>query len=218
MNLNINIKNSNWRSPSVINRNYNRNVNGPYSSIEREVESQENTLENKYNIVLLDASNIARTDCNPNREELIQKGILKDNQNSIDKEENDQNAPKITHISNDSKNTLVLSSPRTLNWINKIKNKIEKQKVELMYKKSKHWASFKNPKTGRIIAFLNPQKNQIRVFLKLDPSADNSLQYTPSSGAWAKNFPSVFKVNNESLIDKAVNFIIASYHQDSNNC
>ena len=109
---------------------------------------------------------------------------------------------------------LITSSPTTLEWLNKIKSKIKEEIPSLIYGESKYWASFKNPKMDRNVAYLQPQKSQIRLFTRLNLSFDGSLQPTPSTGAWGKRFPSIFLIRTENSIDKAVNLIIASYKED----
>ena len=110
--------------------------------------------------------------------------------------------------------TLITSSPKTLEWLNRIKTKIEKKVLSLQYAESKYWASFRNPETNRNVVYLQPQKNQIRLFTRLDLSFDSSLQPTPASSGWAKMYPAVFLVRSENSIDKAVDLIVSSYEKD----
>jgi hypothetical protein len=58
---------------------------------------------------------------------------------------------------------------------------------------------------------MNPQKSQIRVFLRLDPSYDLQLQPTPSTSGYAKSYPSLFLAKDESMIGKTIELIISSY-------
>jgi len=109
---------------------------------------------------------------------------------------------------------LITSSPTTLEWLRKIKLRIERKIPSLRYDESKYWASFKNPETNRNVVYLQPQKTQIRLFTRLDPSFDSFLQRTPSSSGWEKMYPSIFLIRSENLIDKAVELIIASYRED----
>jgi hypothetical protein len=109
---------------------------------------------------------------------------------------------------------LITSSPTTLKWLGVIKSKVAREMPSLIYKDSKYWTSFKNPETERNFVFLQPQKNQIRLFTKLNTSFDNSLQITPSTSQWAETYPSIFLIQTEKLIDKAVKFIIDSYKRD----
>lgn len=109
---------------------------------------------------------------------------------------------------------LITSSPTTLRWLNKIRFEIEQRHPFLTYGESKYWALFKNLKTNRNIAYLQPQKSQIRLFIRLDPFYDNCLQPTPSSGNWAKMYPSIFVIRSENMIEKAIELIISSYEYD----
>ena len=110
------------------------------------------------------------------------------------------------------RHTLITSSPTTLEWLRKIKFKIERKIPSLIYGEFKYWASFKNPETNRNVVYLQPQKTQIRLLTK--PSFDCFLQRTPSSSGWEKMYPSIFLITSENLIDKAVDLIRASYNED----
>jgi hypothetical protein len=110
--------------------------------------------------------------------------------------------------------SLITSSPTTLRWLSKIKFEIEKRIPSLIYGESKYWASFKSPKTNRNISYLNPQRSQIRLFTRLDLSCCSSLQPPPSSGGWAEEFPSLFVIKTEDMIEKAIELITKSYEYD----
>ena len=110
--------------------------------------------------------------------------------------------------------TLVTSSPATLEWVRIIKSKIEEKFPSLIYSECKYWVSFKSAETKRNIVYLHPQKGQIRLFTVLDLSFDNSLQRTPSSSKWADIFPSIFLIKSGTMINKACDLIISSYKED----
>jgi hypothetical protein len=82
------------------------------------------------------------------------------------------------------------------------------------YKESANWASFKSLYTKRSVAYLQPIKKQIRLFIELPLSFDNKLETTPASKNWAKAYPSVFKIRSENDIEKAIYFIVSSYRLD----
>jgi len=109
---------------------------------------------------------------------------------------------------------LITSSITTLEWLGIIKFKVEKKTQSLAYDESEYWASFRSPETKRKIAYLQPQKSQIRLFTRLDRSFDNSLKPTPSSNKWAETFPSIFLIRAKNSIDKACDLIISSYKED----
>ncbi|MHC2994056.1 MAG: hypothetical protein IBV53_00910 [Candidatus Atribacteria bacterium] len=109
---------------------------------------------------------------------------------------------------------LITSSLTTLEWLKRIKSKINVKIPSLIYREYKYWASFKNPRTNRKVIHLQPQKTQIRLFTRLDPSFDNVLQPTPASRDWALKYPSIFLIRSENAIEKAVKLIISSYEQD----
>ena len=109
---------------------------------------------------------------------------------------------------------LITSSSNTIRWLSTIKTKVEEKNMSLKYSESKYYASFWSPKTKRNIAYLQPQKTQIRLFTRLAPSFNSALQTTPSSSKWADMYPSIFKVRSEDSINKAIEFIISSYEED----
>lgn len=110
--------------------------------------------------------------------------------------------------------TLITSSPTTLEWLNKIRSEIERTCPSLKYQESKYYSSFKSLKTNRNIAYLHPQKTQIRLFTRLDSSYDKVLKPTPSSGSWAEMYPSIFVIKSEDMIKKAIELVIKSYEYD----
>ena len=110
---------------------------------------------------------------------------------------------------------LITSSPTTLRWLSTIKAKVKEKNLSLKYSEAEYYASFWSPKTKRNIAYLQPQKTHIRLFTRLAPSFNSALQTTPSSSKWADMYPSIFKVRSEDSINKAIEFIISSYEEDS---
>ena len=110
---------------------------------------------------------------------------------------------------------LITSSSKTIRWLSTIKAKVEEKNPSLKYGESKYWASFKSTKTNRNIVYLHPQKKQIRLFTRLAPSFNSNLQMTPSSSKWADTCPSMFTIRSEDSINKAIEFIISSYEEDS---
>jgi len=111
---------------------------------------------------------------------------------------------------------LATSSPKTIEWLNIVKSNIKKKLPSLEYNESKYWASFRNPDTHRNVVYLQPYKNQIRLFTRLPLSFDNELESTPASGNWAEMYPSIFKIRSEHAIEKAIFLIINSYRFDMN--
>lgn len=105
---------------------------------------------------------------------------------------------------------LINSSFTTLRWLKKIRSEIEEKAPSLRYKETKYYAPFWSPGKNKNIAQLNPQRSQIRVFLRLDPSYDLQLQPTPSTFGYAESYPSLFSIRDESMIGKAIELIISS--------
>jgi hypothetical protein len=98
-----------------------------------------------------------------------------------------------------------------LRWLKRIKSEIEEKVPSLRYKEAKYYAQFWSPEKNKNITQMNPQKSQIRVFLRLDPSYDLQLQPTPSTSGYAKSYPSLFLAKDESMIGKTIELIISSY-------
>jgi len=110
---------------------------------------------------------------------------------------------------------LITSSPITLQWLNKIRLGIEQRCSFLEYGEAKYYSSFSSLRTNRNVAYLQPQKTQIRLFVRLDPSYDDSLRSTPSTGNWAEMYPSIFVIKSEDMVEKAIELIISSYEYDA---
>jgi len=110
--------------------------------------------------------------------------------------------------------TFITSSAATSRWLNKIRTKSEERNPSLLYSESNCWVSFKCPSTNRSAVYLQPQKSQIRLFTRLNPSFDGSIQPTPSSIGYAERYPLTFLIKYENSIDKAVELIIAFYEED----
>jgi len=106
---------------------------------------------------------------------------------------------------------LVQSSLTTIQWLKEIRFKLERRFPSLRYKESKYYAQFFSSEKNKNIVQLNPQSNQIRVFLKLVPSYDSMLQPTPSTSGYAKTYPSLLVVRDERMIEKVIELIISSY-------
>ncbi len=118
------------------------------------------------------------------------------------------------HIEVLDMDTLVKSSPKTLDWLNKIKTIVEGRIKSLRYEPKKYWAIFKSKGTNRDVCQLNPQVNQIRLLTKLHPSDDYELEPSPATGEWFETYPSLFVVESEQDIDKAIELIISSWIRD----
>ncbi|MDY0382914.1 MAG: hypothetical protein RBS20_04160 [Atribacterota bacterium] len=107
---------------------------------------------------------------------------------------------------------LITASPTTRRWLSIIKSELKKICPNIGYRETKHYAPLYSSVERKIIAHLNPQSGQIRIFLRIPCSTDELLQPTPSTGSYAKNFPSLFILKNEALIEKAIELIILSYN------
>jgi len=106
---------------------------------------------------------------------------------------------------------LIESSATTLRWLKRIRSEIEEKAPSLRYKEAEYYAQFWSPEKNKNITQMNPRRKQIRVFLRLEPSYDPQLQPTPSTSGYAKSYPSLFLIKDESMIGKAIELIITSY-------
>ncbi|MBK5113755.1 MAG: hypothetical protein JJE41_08990 [Candidatus Heimdallarchaeota archaeon] len=109
---------------------------------------------------------------------------------------------------------LITASSKTLEWINQLKELIEKKNLPLDYGESEYWAHFKSKDTNRKIAQLNPTANQIRLALKLNTNVDKYLEISPSTSDYGESYPSMFIVDSKSKIKKAAELIDLSYEND----
>jgi 5-methylcytosine-specific restriction endonuclease McrA len=102
--------------------------------------------------------------------------------------------------------TLVQSSPVTRSWLQTLRDGFP----ELEYSEATYYAAFKTNPPRRALAYLNPAKRSIRLFLPLKPGDDPRLQPTPSTSSWAARFPSVFSIAREGDLSTATQFIARS--------
>lgn len=106
------------------------------------------------------------------------------------------------------------SSTQTWNWLSRIKNQLRVQCPTLEYKEAGYWAQFFSAETGRTVAQLNPSKHKIRVLLRLPLDADKSLEQTPATMSWAKQYPTMFQVISDDSIQVAVRVIAAALRRE----
>jgi 5-methylcytosine-specific restriction endonuclease McrA len=104
-----------------------------------------------------------------------------------------------------SAETLVQSSPTTRAWLQSLRDRLP-----LSYSEVKYWANFKIEPGGRIVAYLNPSQQGVRLFLSLDPASQPDLRRTPSTRTWAARFPSVFLITGEHDLTRAERLILMS--------
>ena len=110
--------------------------------------------------------------------------------------------------------TIINSSNLTRDWLAKIESGVIKKNKTIIYSEVKYWAKFESGITHRVIAWLNPNKNSIRLFIGLDPDEEPDIIEGPSQ--W-KRFESLFRINTEKKIDRAIELIIQSYNLDIRN-
>jgi 5-methylcytosine-specific restriction endonuclease McrA len=105
-----------------------------------------------------------------------------------------------------SEATLVQSSPATRSWRQNLRDRL----LLLQYNEVKYWASFRTETPRRVVAYANPSKLGVRVFLTLGPSSESDLMQTPSTSGWATRFPSVFQISGEQDLARAEQLIRTS--------
>ena len=101
---------------------------------------------------------------------------------------------------------LVQSSPKTRSCMQSLRDRLPL----LQYNEVKYWASFRSAPPRRVVAYLNPSKQGVRVFLALGPDSEADLVQTPSTSSWAARFPSVFQIDGEQDLERAEQLILAS--------
>ena len=110
--------------------------------------------------------------------------------------------------------TIINSSNLTRDWLANIKSGVNKKIQSIIYSEVKYWAKFESGITNRVIAWLNPNKNSIRLFIGLDPDEEPDIRISPSQ--W-KRFESLFRIDSEKKIDRAIELIIQSFDLDIKN-
>ena len=111
---------------------------------------------------------------------------------------------------NDDK--LIESSPKMRGWLRELRRYVEARNPMLSFSAVRYWAKFSS--VHRAVAQLQVRKNIIKLFLRLDPSADPLLSPSPNTGGWEIAFPSVFRLELEEDIPLAADFIQRSFLVD----
>lgn len=101
---------------------------------------------------------------------------------------------------------LVQSSPITRSWLRRLRDCLP----EFTCSEAKYYAAFRTEPGHRALAYLNPAKRRIRLFLPLETGADARLQPTPSTSSWAARFPSVLSIVGEQDLPTATRLIVQS--------
>ena len=99
--------------------------------------------------------------------------------------------------------TLIQSSPETRAWLASLRDRLP----GLEYSEARYYAAFRAELPHRAVAYLNPAKRSIRLFLSLTPTDDAHLQPTPSTSSWAARFPSVFTITRVKDLSAAARLI-----------
>jgi hypothetical protein len=107
----------------------------------------------------------------------------------------------------DSEMTLVQASPETRLWLQHLRDRLP----HLEYREAGYYATFRGKPLHGVLAYLNPAKRSIRLFLPLDSGDDPLLRPTPSTRGWAERFPSVFRIAGENDLPEAARLIAKSY-------
>lgn len=109
-------------------------------------------------------------------------------------------------------NLLINSSPITLQWLEKLERSIKKE-IDSDFKilSRKYWAPLRKQGERKNLAYIHPQKTQIRIVVALPKSASKYLKDSPSTKKWYDDFPAMFMIKNESDIDLAVRIFKAVY-------
>jgi 5-methylcytosine-specific restriction endonuclease McrA len=110
----------------------------------------------------------------------------------------------------DTGTTLVQSSPITRSWLQRLRARLP----DFEYSEARYYAAFRTGRPRRVVAYLNPAKRSIRLFLPLKPDTGAGLQPTPSTSSWASRFPSVFAMTGDQDLPTAAGLIARSRGAD----
>lgn len=103
--------------------------------------------------------------------------------------------------------TLIQSSPTTRSWLHGLRDRLP----QLEYSETEYWASFRSEPPRKVVAYLNPAKRSVRLFLPLEAVDEPLLQPTPSTSSWAVQFPSIFPIVGEEDLATATRLIVKAY-------
>lgn len=103
--------------------------------------------------------------------------------------------------------TLRQASPVTRSWLENLRSQLH----DLDYREATYWASFRDRSSGRAIAYLNPSKRSIRLFLQLPPTEHHQLLPAPSTKSWRDRFPSIFQIAAADQLPFAFELILWSF-------
>ncbi len=101
---------------------------------------------------------------------------------------------------------LIQASPLTRSWLQSLRDRLP----QFEYSEAGYYAAFRTEAPRKVLAYLNPAKRGIRLFLPLKPGDDAHLQPTPSTSTWAARFPSVFSISREQDLSTATRLIVKS--------
>lgn len=109
-------------------------------------------------------------------------------------------------------NLLIDASPTTLQWLEILERSIKKE-IDSDFKvlNRKYWAPLRKQGERKNLAYIHPQKTQIRIVVALPKSASKYLNDSPSTKKWYDNFPALFVIKNENDIRTAIRIIKATY-------
>ncbi len=103
----------------------------------------------------------------------------------------------------DSKAKLIQAGPTTRTWLQRLRDDLPL----FEYNEARYYASFRATSPRRVIAYLNPLRGSIRLFLPLRPEDDSRLRPTPSTSNWAVRFPSILTISRAKDLANAVRLI-----------
>ncbi len=110
--------------------------------------------------------------------------------------------------------TIINSSELTQDWLTKIRVGIDEAFLSVNYDEKKYWAKFESPITNRVFAWLYIGRKKINLFIGLDPDIEPDVE--PSSSQW-KRFKSIFRIDSDKKIRRAIDLIIHTFNHDLNN-
>ncbi len=111
-----------------------------------------------------------------------------------------------------SEDILIEASTETKHWLDLVEKRIKKEIDPQLYLKChKYWASLRKKGERRVLAFFNPRKDYIRVFLKFSKASSNLIEKSPSTKTWGEYFPGIFHIRKEEHINQVIRITNSLY-------
>lgn len=106
---------------------------------------------------------------------------------------------------------LVQSSDKTRKWLQDIQLSLKINNLDFESKESKYWCTFRRIGANKVFSHCNPSAKKILVFLPFKENEYPDLTQSPSIKHWAMHYPTIFIIESEKDIKKALDLLIRAY-------